>query len=63
MVIKKEAQRIQVRDNIRGGPGRLENRHILEKEQMFGAATLLTEFYFDPGDGIGPHVHQDDPEL
>ena len=63
MVIKKETQRIQVRDNIRGGPGRLENRHILEKEQMFGAATLLTEFYFDPGDGIGPHVHQDDPEL
>lgn len=63
MVIRKEAMRLQVRDNVRGGPGRLENRHILEKEAMFGAATLLTEFYFDPGDGIGPHVHDGDAEV
>ena len=63
MVIKKEAQRVQVRDNVRGGAGRLENRHILEKEQMFGKASLLTEFFFDPGDSIGPHVHDGDAEV
>ena len=63
MVIRKDEMRLQVRDNVRGGPGRLENRHILEREAMFGSATLLTEFYFDPGDGIGPHVHADDAEV
>lgn len=63
MVIRKEDQRLQVRDNIRGGQGRLENRHILEPEQMFGSASLLTEFYFDPGDSIGPHVHDTDAEV
>lgn len=63
MVIRKEDMRLQVRDNVRGGPGRLENRHILEKEAMFGSATLLTEFFFDPGDGIGPHVHDGDAEV
>ena len=63
MVIRKEDQRLQVRDNVRGGQGRLENRHILEPEQMFGSASLLTEFYFDPGDGIGPHVHDTDAEV
>ena len=63
MVIRKEEQRIMVRDNVRGGVGRLENRLILEKEDMFGAASLLTEFYFDPGDSIGPHVHDTDAEV
>ncbi len=63
MVIRKEDQRLQVRDNIRGGQGRLENRHILEPEQMFDSASLLTEFFFDPGDSIGPHVHDTDAEV
>ena len=48
MVIRKENQRLQVRDNVRGGNGRLENRHIIEPDAMFGSATLFTEFFFDP---------------
>lgn len=63
MVIRKEAQRVQVRDSIRGGNGRLENRHIIEPDAMFGSATLFTEFFFDPGDSIGPHVHDGDAEI
>lgn len=63
MVIRKEQQRLQVRDGVRGGRGRLENRHIVEAEAMFGSASLLTEFFFDPGDGIGPHVHDSDAEV
>ena len=56
MVIRKEAQRVQVRDNVRGGNGTLENRHIIEPDRMFGSATLFSEFFFDPGDGIGPEI-------
>lgn len=63
MVIRKEAQRVQVRDNLRGGSGRLENRHIIEPEGMFGSATLFSEFFFDPGDSIGAHVHDSDAEV
>lgn len=63
MVIYKETQRIQVRDNVRGGHGRLENRHILEASDMFGSASLLTEFFFDPGDSIGKHIHDTDAEV
>lgn len=63
MVVYKADQRLQVRDNVRGGHGRLENRHILEASELFGSASLLTEFFFDPGDSIGPHVHDGDAEV
>ena len=63
MVIRKEAQRLQVRDNVRGGKGTLENRHIIEPDAMFGSATLFTEFFFDPGDSIGVHAHDNDAEV
>ena len=63
MVIRKDEQRLQVRDNIRGGKGTLENRHIVEPEAMFGSATLFTEFFFDPGDSIGAHAHDSDAEV
>ena len=63
MVIRKENQRLQVRDNVRGGNGTLENRHIIEPDAMFGSATLFTEFFFDPGDSIGVHAHDSDAEV
>ena len=63
MVIRKENQRLQVRDNVRGGNGTLENRHIIEPDAMFGSATLFTEFFFDPGDSIGVHAHDNDAEV
>lgn len=63
MVIRKENQRLQVRDNVRGGNGTLENRHIIEPDAMFGSATLFTEFFFDPGDSIGSHAHDNDAEV
>ena len=63
MVIRKEVQRLQVRDNVRGGSGTLENRHIIEPEAMFGSATLFSEFFFDPGDSIGSHAHDSDAEV
>lgn len=63
MVIRKADQRVQVREGVRGGNGSLENRHVIEPEAMFGSATLLSEFFFDPGDSIGPHVHDSDAEV
>ena len=63
MVIRKEVQRLQVRDNVRGGNGTLENRHIIEPDAMFGSCTLFSEFYFDAGDSIGVHPHDNDAEV
>jgi quercetin dioxygenase-like cupin family protein len=63
MVIRKADQRLQVRDNVRGGNGTLENRHIVEPDAMFGSATLFSEFFFDPGDSIGSHPHDNDAEV
>jgi quercetin dioxygenase-like cupin family protein len=63
MIVRKAEQRVQVRDHVRGGPGTLENRHILEPDAMLGKCTLFTEFFFDPGDGIGPHPHGPDAEI
>lgn len=63
MIVRKTEQRVQVRDNLRGGNGRLENRHILEPDSMLGKCTLFTEFFFDPGDSIGPHPHGPDAEI
>ena len=48
MVIRKADQRLQVRDNVRGGNGRLENRHIVEPDAMFGSATLFPSFSLIP---------------
>lgn len=63
MIVRKESQRMQVRDHIRGGSGTLENRHILEPDAMLGKCTLFTEFFFDPGDSIGLHPHGPDAEI
>ena len=63
MVIRKENQRLQVRDHVRGGNGRLENRHIIEPDAMFGSTTLFSEFFFDAGDSIGVHPHDNDAEV
>ena len=63
MVIRKEVQRLQVRDNVRDGNGTLENRHIIEPDAMFGSCTLFSEFYFDAGDSIGVHPHDNDAEV
>ena len=63
MVIRKEAQRLQVRDNVRGGNGTLENRHIIEPDDMFGSCTLFSEFYFEAGDSLGVHPLANDAEV
>ena len=40
MIIRKEAQRVRVRDNVRGGNGAPENRHIIAND--LAPDTVLT---------------------
>lgn len=63
MIRRKDEMRLQVRDNIRGGSGRIENLHIFEPEELEGKCTLCSVFELDPGDSIGGHAHEADGEI
>ena len=63
MIHRKSEMNAELKSNVRGGNGTLENRHIIEPDAMFGSATLFSEFFFDAGDSIGVHPHDNDAEV
>lgn len=63
MIRRNKDMQVQVRENIRGGSGTLENTHLFSTEEMLNKCNLCTVFTFDPGDSIGPHPHDPDAEI
>ena len=61
MIKTSKDMRIEERDNMRGGPGRVIIQHIIEKEQL-QHARLFSQITLQPGDGIGPHTHTGETE-
>ncbi|NQT58951.1 MAG: cupin domain-containing protein [Bacteroidetes bacterium] len=61
MIRTAKNMRIEERDNMRSGPGRVVIQHIVEKEQL-RHARLFSEITLQPKDGIGPHTHTGETE-
>ena len=61
MIKRKEQMPVEIRENLRGGHGKLQFTHLfqgdeLNKTNMFAVITI------QPGDSIGVHPHNPDGE-
>lgn len=48
---------IEIRENMRGGSGKVKFEHIVSKEEMNGHGRLYARTRLEPGASIGWHEH------
>ena len=63
MYIRSGQHRVEVREKARGGEGKLEISHLLEKEQLAPHSRLLCKMVMEPGNSMGYHTHEDEGEF
>jgi mannose-6-phosphate isomerase-like protein (cupin superfamily) len=63
MIIRKQDREIDVRENMRGGKGKVTIVKHIPAEAMQGKARLCATLVLDPGSSIGLHEHADEYEI
>ena len=63
MIKKKGSQEIEIRENMRGGAGKVTVRHYLKSEEIKARARLCAELVLPPGTSIGNHDHVNEDEI
>jgi len=63
MIIKNSDRILEVRENMRGGPGKVLIKHYFKKDQINAPCRLCAELILAPGSGIGAHEHIDEDEI
>ena len=63
MHTKSGDHRVEIREKARGGEGKLEFHHLLEKEQLAPHSRLLGKIVMRPGNSMGLHTHHDEGEF
>jgi len=63
MYTKSGQHRVEIREKARGGEGKLEVHHFLEKEQLAPHSRLLCKIVMEPGNTMGYHSHHDEGEF
>ncbi len=63
MVRKSADMKSDIRENLRGGKGKLTFTHMFEADEMMGKARLAAVVTIQPGDSIGEHTHGPDAEF
>lgn len=63
MIKKLSDQQIEVRKNMRGGPGEVAIRHHFKKEEINAPCRLCAQLVLKPGAGIGLHEHVNEDEI
>ena len=63
MIRKKDEMKTEVRENMRGGPGKIAIRHMFGKEEIRARTRLCSILTLPPGAGIGLHRHDAEDEL
>jgi mannose-6-phosphate isomerase-like protein (cupin superfamily) len=63
MIKKNNEQKIEVRNNMRGGSGEVKIKHHLVKEDFGAKCRLCAELTIGPGSGIGLHEHAGEDEI
>ncbi len=62
MVKRQDEQRRELRENICGGIGKAEVRHIFEPQEM-KQVRLFNHITIEPGAEFGIHTHHDEAEI
>lgn len=63
MIRRRDDQRREVRERMRGGPGRVTLCHHLMPDDLKAKCRLCAELVIPPGGGIGPHMHEGEDEI
>lgn len=63
MIKRRPEQSIELRENMRGGPGKVEIRHYFKKEELNAPCRLCAQLKLMPGSGIGEHEHVNEDEI
>ena len=63
MIRKASECTVTVREQMKGGPGAVEQTECVFKEEMYNKARLFGKLVLKPGCGIGYHVHEGESEL
>lgn len=63
MIKKKNLQKVEKREAMRGGTGEITVRHYLAPEEIKARTRLCAELILPPGASIGAHDHVDEDEI
>jgi len=53
----------EIREQMRGGKGKVEITHIFKKDEIRGKSRLCARITLQPGCSIGMHEHVDEEEI
>jgi mannose-6-phosphate isomerase-like protein (cupin superfamily) len=63
MLKRREEMVAEVRENMRGGDGRVEILHIFKKEELTGRTRLFAKLRLEKHCSIGYHSHENEEEV
>ena len=63
MIRKPHEMKTEVRENIRGGKGKITFHHLFAKEEIVAKTRLCARMVVHPQSSIGLHVHENEDEL
>ncbi len=63
MVIKVADMQSEIREAMRGGPGRVDIRHIVGADNLPAKSRLFSLITLEKNCGIGPHAHSAETEI
>ena len=62
MLRRREEMVKEIRENMRGGNGKVEILHIFKKEELTGRTRLFARLKLESGCSIGYHSHENEEE-
>ncbi len=63
MVIKPGEIKVETIQNMRGGKGEVEIRHLVDKQLLEGKARLFAKITVKPNSSVGFHRHENEFEI
>lgn len=62
MIRKHSEQKVEIKDNLRGGNGSVRFEEIITGEEMYEKGRLFSRIVLEPGCSIGYHNHENEME-
>lgn len=63
MIRRANECKVSIREQMRGGPGSVEQTEFVTKEELYDKGRLFGKLVLKPGCGIGFHTHENEAEL
>ena len=63
MIKRHNDMKYDIRENMRGGDGKVKITNVLDEGEYKGKARLLGVITLEPGCSIGGHIHENEAEV